>query len=736
MHAPRFLVAALYCGLVSALAAATATLTGDTAHAPYAGGTVTFTATIGDYTSAAALGFEVTLPAGWSYLETSPGPAVTPAAGSTGTLGWAYVTIPTSPATFTFKASAPGGVAACDLAATAYLRSGGVQTTIPVATLHLAAATAPTVTTGSVAPKTTNAFITGTVESDNGSAVTDRGVVYSTTAAPTLSTGTVAASGSGTGSIALTLHYLSASTTYHARAYATNALGTTYGGDVSFTTADLLYGPTIGSPATTTDLTPTLSGTAAAGAVVSLAVDGTVVGNATADAAGAWSYTFSTLAVGTHAIVASVSDAFGSISATHFTLTIVASNFTAPVPDGYGSAATGGAAGTSVVAATAGEFTTYATSSAAYIITVSGTLHVGTVAVATNKTIQGADASATIDGCLNLSNVSNIVIRGLNLANPDGHALQLTGATKVFVTRCTFLDAAGRQVLATGSDQLTISWCEFAATVAGQASVQLGAENETTTPKITLHHNWWSTGLASALPAAASGRIHQYSDLIASAGNASATALSGQAQLLSEANVYNGVTAPLAKSGSAAIRVNDNTYTSCLGTPDSGSDTVFTPSYSYTLLDRAALATLLPARAGNTAGAGYTEGSVATAGITASATTVVPGTSATLTAGLSGATASTYQWRLNNAPISGATGATYTISSMAATHAGTYTVAIRLADGATVVSTPTTIALGTAPTPPPTPTPDKGGGGGACGGLLVCGLGLLVALRGRRVVDR
>lgn len=735
MFSPRFLAAALYCGLVSALSAATATLTADSAIVPHAGGTVTFTATIGDYTTAAALGFEVTLPAGWSYVETSAGPAVTPAAGSTGTLGWAYITIPASPATFTFKATAPAGVAEYAIAATAYLRSGGVQTTIPVATLHLAGATAPAVTTGAASPGRTTAAVSATVTADNGAAVTARGFVYAPAVAPTLATGTTVTSGSGTGYFSATISGLSVGTAYHVRAYATNALGTTYGGDVAFTTSAAMPVPTVSSGASTADPTPTLTGTAEVGASIGVSVDGTPAGTTTANASGAWSLTLPALSAGTHTITITATDSAGNTAGTTFTQTIVATSFTAPVPDGYGADVTGGAAGVTVVATTAAEFAAYATSADAQVITVAGVLDIGTVNVASNKTIQGADASATLDGCLNLANVSNIVIRGLNLANPDGTALRLSGASKVYVTRCSFLDAAAPQLLATGSDQLTVSWCEFAATVAGQSAVQLGASGETTTPRITLHHNWWSTNLASALPAAASGQVHQYSNYIAVSGNTAGTAVSGSAQLLSEGNAYSGTANPLAKSDSALIRALDNVYTACTGTTDTGADTVFTPSYSYVLLDRNDLATLLPAQAGNVSGAGYIEETVPTASITATATTVIPTASATLTAGLTGATASTYQWRLNNAPIAGATSSTYTISSMAAANAGTYTVAITLANGDTVVSTPTSIVLGTAPTPTPTPTPEKGGGGGACGPLFGLALGLIAALR-RRVQAR
>jgi len=290
-------------------------------------------------------------------------------------------------------------------------------------------------------------------------------------------------------------------------------------------------------------------------------------------------------------------------------------------------------------------------------------------------------------------------------------------------------------VLATSSDLLTISWCEFAATVAGQAAVQIGTTGETATPKVTLHHNWWSTALAGALPAAVSGYVHQYSDYVATTGNTTGTALSDSAQLLTEGNLYSGVANPLTKADSAVIRANDNTYTSCTGTTATGTDTVFTPSYSYELLPAADVATTVSALAGNTTGAAYTNLSTGTASISATATTVNSGSSCTLTSVPSGVTASSYQWRLANAPVSGATSSTYTISSMSSSTAGTYTVAIRLSDGSTVVSTPTTLTLGSTSTTTSdsgsTSGSSSGGGGGDCG-LFYPAVLLLFALRRRR----
>lgn len=104
-----------------------------------------------------------------------------------------------------------------------------------------AAAVTPAVTTDSVTNVGgTTATGNGTVVSDGGSTITERGFCWSTSANPTTSDSKVTASGT-TGSYSATLTSLSNNTTYHARAYATNANGTTYGNDVAF----LVYNVTL-----------------------------------------------------------------------------------------------------------------------------------------------------------------------------------------------------------------------------------------------------------------------------------------------------------------------------------------------------------------------------------------------------------------------------------------------------------------------------------------------------------
>ncbi len=96
---------------------------------------------------------------------------------------------------------------------------------------------APTVETLAVSSiGSTTATANGNVISENGSAVTERGICWSTSPNPTIA-GNHTAAGSGTGTFSVNLTGLTPSTTYYVRAYATNAYGTSYGDNVSFRTA-------------------------------------------------------------------------------------------------------------------------------------------------------------------------------------------------------------------------------------------------------------------------------------------------------------------------------------------------------------------------------------------------------------------------------------------------------------------------------------------------------------------
>ncbi|MBN2610114.1 MAG: hypothetical protein JXB00_01015, partial [Bacteroidales bacterium] len=96
--------------------------------------------------------------------------------------------------------------------------------------------TIPTVTTTTPSSiDQTTATCGGNVTSNGGAALTARGVCWSTTANPTIANSKTT-DGTATGAFTSSITGLTASTTYHVRAYATNSIGTSYGNDIPFTT--------------------------------------------------------------------------------------------------------------------------------------------------------------------------------------------------------------------------------------------------------------------------------------------------------------------------------------------------------------------------------------------------------------------------------------------------------------------------------------------------------------------
>ena len=90
-----------------------------------AGGTVTITNTLTYAGTANSLGWDVTLPAGWSYASDAGSVGdVRPASGTTGILEWAWTTIPASPVSFTYTVYVPAGETAIrTLVASAIVRT-------------------------------------------------------------------------------------------------------------------------------------------------------------------------------------------------------------------------------------------------------------------------------------------------------------------------------------------------------------------------------------------------------------------------------------------------------------------------------------------------------------------------------------------------------------------------------------------------------------------------------------
>jgi hypothetical protein len=135
-------------------------------------------------------------------------------------------------------------------ATTYFVRSfatNSVGTVYGTETSFATIAIAPSLTTSAVSSITKYAASAGgTITSNGGSAITASGICWSTTATPTISNSKTT-DGTTSGTFTSSITGLTAGTTYYVRAYATNAIGTSYGANESFTTLSTLTLPTVGS---------------------------------------------------------------------------------------------------------------------------------------------------------------------------------------------------------------------------------------------------------------------------------------------------------------------------------------------------------------------------------------------------------------------------------------------------------------------------------------------------------
>jgi hypothetical protein len=147
------------------LAASTATLTPDSQYLLPGGGTVTLTANLAGYPgTTSAVGWAVNLPAGWSYVSGTGEPGVKPAANATGTLEWAYITIPDS-ASFSFTVSYPAGLTtAQSVTSSVIVRAAGIPAeTITPPAVQLTLAGAPVITSATTVNATYGSTLTYTI---------------------------------------------------------------------------------------------------------------------------------------------------------------------------------------------------------------------------------------------------------------------------------------------------------------------------------------------------------------------------------------------------------------------------------------------------------------------------------------------------------------------------------------------------------------------------------------------
>jgi pectate lyase len=280
------------------------------------------------------------------------------------------------------------------------------------------------------------------------------------------------------------------------------------------------------------------------------------------------------------------------------------------VADGWASmngGTTGGAGGTEVTVNTPAELIQYCTNSGdtPYIITIASSFTItggvgdanGAVYIHSNKTIQGLPG-VVITGTLDLGagGTHNVIIRNLTIRNPAtptssvgigrGDGITCWAASNIFITHCTILDCAdGCCDITRASDYVTVSWCKFYYTdpEADHRLVMITGNDSTAHPHTTLHHNWYAENCDQRMPSGSHCSVHMYNNYFSCVGNDYCSNGREGSQMLSENNFYETVEDPIDVRDGGLLKTSGNKFYRCTGSLQYGTDTVFTPPYSYTL---------------------------------------------------------------------------------------------------------------------------------------------------------
>jgi len=297
--------------------------------------------------------------------------------------------------------------------------------------------------------------------------------------------------------------------------------------------------------------------------------------------------------------------------------------YAASASDGYAGNVTGGAGGTAVTVTTTAQLTQYATATGKYIITVSGTITLpDNLHVTSNKTIQGANASATINGDLFLGCGSssgtptvNVIVQNLTFTNPNGvgdhDGISIKNSAKnLFITHCTFTDCKdGSLDITEKSDNVTVSWCRFLyPKITGHNFVNLVGASDSQTGDAgklhcTFHHNWYDAGCVERMPRVRFGRVHVYNNYYGCHGNGYCVGVGEASQILVENNYFENVTNTwknYSKTTQGLIHWNTgNVFVNTTMSTWAPNSTVFTPPYSYTLTAGSSVKSTVTASAGH-----------------------------------------------------------------------------------------------------------------------------------------
>jgi pectate lyase len=253
------------------------------------------------------------------------------------------------------------------------------------------------------------------------------------------------------------------------------------------------------------------------------------------------------------------------------------------------------------------------------VVVVSGTIKTTDgggygLEIASNKTLVGADKNATIYGGIDMKNVSNVIVRNLNIngvfpnSGPDD-TVASHGSHHIWYDHLAIWDAGdGLLDITNASDYQTVSWTKFYYTNSsnGHRLASLNGSGGGDHPedsgylKVTYHHNWWGALVNERMPRVMYGEGHQFNNYFNSTGNLYCIGVGSFGSDLIENNYFKGVNNPhqFMYDLHAYITARGNVYDNTTGAKDTGlggtqgpsgvnaavpDATPFTPPYKYTM---------------------------------------------------------------------------------------------------------------------------------------------------------
>ncbi|WP_416970671.1 pectate lyase family protein [Streptomyces sp. 4F14] len=265
-------------------------------------------------------------------------------------------------------------------------------------------------------------------------------------------------------------------------------------------------------------------------------------------------------------------------------------------PVGFGAGTTGGGSASAVTVSTLAAFKSAVTGGTSKVVRVNGLITLsGQVDIGSNTTVLGVGSSSGFTGGgLRLKNVTNVVVRNLNISKPVAPAdgIEVQRSTKVWIDHNSFSADRdhdkdhydGLLDINHGSDSVTVSWNTFKDHFKGSlvGHSDKNSSEDTGHLRVTYHHNLFSN-VYSRIPSLRFGTGHFYDNHVVGADTAVHSRMG--AQMLVENNVFRNTKIAVTTSQSSDVDGFANLRGNDLGgaaTEVSRTGSFTAPPYGYT----------------------------------------------------------------------------------------------------------------------------------------------------------